>query len=124
MIAPQPIHELKAGFFRALGHPLRVRIVEVLREGDRSAGELRALLDIDSSSASQHLAALRRHGIVEGVKEGTSVRYSVRDPLVFELFEVARQILSANLTETMARLEGLHEPERTPGLDEGGGSPE
>ncbi|MHB1343042.1 MAG: ArsR/SmtB family transcription factor, partial [Thermoleophilia bacterium] len=66
-----PIHAIKADFFRALGHPMRVRILELLREGDKTVGELRELTDLDSSGASQHLATLRRRGNVEGTKVGT-----------------------------------------------------
>ncbi|MHB9149862.1 MAG: ArsR/SmtB family transcription factor [Thermoleophilia bacterium] len=120
MLSSMPIHTIKADFFRALGHPMRVRILELLRDGDKTVGELRALTDLDSSSASQHLAALRRHGIVEGVREGTSVRYSVRDPLMFQLLEIARQMISANLAETKALLEELSAPEATRGAPEGG----
>jgi ArsR family transcriptional regulator len=95
---------------------MRLRSLELLRDGDRTVGELRELTELDSSSASQHLAALRRHGMVEGVKEGTSVRYSVRDPLMFQLLETARQIISASLAETKALLEELSVPERVPDL--------
>lgn len=120
MLSSMPIHAIKADFFRALGHPMRVRILELLREGDKTVGELRELTDLDSSGASQHLAALRRHGIVEGTKEGTSVRYSVRDPLMFQLLEIARQMISANLAETKALLEELSVPETMPPVPEGG----
>jgi len=115
-----PIHAIKADFFRALGHPMRVRILELLRDGDKTVGELRALTGLDSSGASQHLATLRRHGIVESVKAGTNVRYSVRDPLMFQLLEIARQMISANLAETKALLEELSVPEPMPAAPEGG----
>ena len=97
-------------------------MLELLRDGDRTAGELRESIDIDSSSASQHLAALRRLGLVEATKEGTSVRYAVRDPLIFELMEVARRIILANLTETKALLEelSLSEPPATDADGRGG----
>ena len=107
LLSTTPIHTVKADFFRVLGHPVRVRMLELLREGEKTAGELRELIDIDSSSASQHLAALRRLGLVEATKEGTSVRYAVRDPLIFELLEVARRIIFAHLTETQALLDEL-----------------
>ena len=93
-----------------LGHPVRVRMLELLREGDRTVSELRESIDIDSSSASQHLAALRRLGLVEATKEGTSVRYAVRDAQIFELLEVARRLILAHLTETTALLEELSQP--------------
>jgi DNA-binding transcriptional ArsR family regulator len=107
----QPIYAIKAGFFRVLGHPARVRILELLRDGEKSVGELQAALELDSSGTSQHLAALRQHGIVENRKVGTTVRYSVRDPLVFEMLEVARQIILSGLAETTALLEELSVPD-------------
>jgi DNA-binding transcriptional ArsR family regulator len=112
-----PIHTIKADFFRVLGHPARVRILELLRDGDQTVGELQAALALDSSGTSQHLAALRRIGIVEGIK-GTSVRYSVRDPRTFQLLELARQIISSGLAETKALLEELSVPEPMPPLAE------
>jgi DNA-binding transcriptional ArsR family regulator len=102
-----PIHNVKADFFAALGHPARVRILELLRDGDKTVGELQAALDLDSSSTSQHLAALRRRGLVDNCKEGTTVHYSVHDPRVFQLLEIARQIISASLAESVALFEEL-----------------
>jgi ArsR family transcriptional regulator len=91
-----PIYVLKAGFFRVLGHPARVRILELLRDGERSVGDLQAALSLDSSGTSQHLAALKRHGLLESRRERTSVYYRVRDPRMFQLLEVARQILTSS----------------------------
>jgi DNA-binding transcriptional ArsR family regulator len=112
-----PIHTVKADFFRVLGHPARVRILELLRDGEKTVGELQAALDLDSSGTSQHLAALRQRGIVEGRKVGTSVRYSIRDKRMFELLEIARQIISSGLAETTALLEELSAPEPQPPSD-------
>lgn len=119
MTSTLPIHAIKADFFRVLGHPARVRIVELLRDGDQTVGELQAALELDSSGTSQHLAALRRTGIVEGRRQGTSVRYSVRDPRMFQLFEITRQIISSGLAETKALLEELSVPEPMPAQAEG-----
>ena len=91
-----------------------MRILELLRDGDKTVGELQAALQLDSSGTSQHLAALRQRGIVEGRKEGTSVRYSVRDVRMFQLLEVARQIIFASLSETRSLLEELGVPEPPP----------
>jgi DNA-binding transcriptional ArsR family regulator len=114
-----PIHTIKAEFFAVLGHPARVRILELLRDGDKSVGELQAALELDSSGTSQHLAALRRRGIVESRKAGTTVHYSVRDPRIFQLLEIARQMISANLAETVALLEELSVAEpSSPGSEE------
>jgi len=109
-----PIYAIKADFFRVLGHPARVRILELLRDGEKTVGELQAALELDSSGTSQHLAALRRLNIVEGRKVGTTARYSVRDARMFELLEVARQIISSGLAETTALLEELSVPEPRP----------
>ena len=97
-----PIYVLKSDFFRVLGHPARVRILELLRDGERSVGDLQAALTLDSSSTSQQLAALKRHGLLESRRERTSVYYRVRDPRIFQLLEVARQILTSGLADTQA----------------------
>jgi DNA-binding transcriptional ArsR family regulator len=102
--APSPIYKLKAEFFRTLGHPVRVRILELLREGERTVGDLQVALELDSSGTSQHLSALRRQGLVDGRRDGTSVYYRIKDPRTLQLLEVARQILTSTLEETRALL--------------------
>jgi DNA-binding transcriptional ArsR family regulator len=94
----------KADFFRTLGHPARVRILELLRDGERSVGALQAELDLDSGGTSQHLAALRRIGLVEGRRAGTSVFYRVTDESAFDLLEDARQILDRVARARLAEL--------------------
>ncbi|MFT3863406.1 MAG: metalloregulator ArsR/SmtB family transcription factor [Solirubrobacterales bacterium] len=106
-----PIHKVKADFFRTLGHPIRVRVINLLRDGEKTVGQLQAELGIDSSGASQHLAAMRRAGILEARKEGTSVHYSVRDPRVFQVMESARQVIGSHLEEANALLGELGEDE-------------
>lgn len=101
---PQPIHRIKAEFFRVLGHPVRVRILELLRDGERSVGDLQAALEIDSSGTSQHLGALRKQGLLDSRREGTSVFYRVKDPRAFQLLEVARQILTGYFEDTQVLL--------------------
>ena len=102
-----PIYLVKAEFFRTLGHPVRVRILELLRSGELTVGELQQQLELDSSGTSQHLGALRKQGVLESRREGTSVHYRVKDPRTFQLLEIARQILSAHLEETSALLGDL-----------------
>lgn len=102
-----PVYPLKAEFFKTLGHPVRVRMLELLREGERTVGDLQAVLELDSSGTSQHLGALRRQGVVDNRRDGTSVYYKVKDPRTFQLLEVARQILTSNLEETQALLGDL-----------------
>ncbi len=101
------VYQMKADFFRVLGHPVRVRILELLKNGERTVGDLQNELQMDSSGTSQHIGVLRKHGILEGRREGTSVFYSVRDPRMFQLLEVSRQILTSNLTDSQAMLDEL-----------------
>lgn len=102
-----PVHKAKAEFFRILGHPARVRALELLRDGERSVGDLQRELGLDSSGASQHLGVLRRHGILDTRREGTSVYYRVRDPRIFQLLVVAREILTTALEDSRELLEEL-----------------
>lgn len=95
-----PIYRLKAEFFKVLGHPARVRILELLKEGEQSVGALQAELGLDSSGTSQHLTAMRRMGLLESRREGTSVFYRVADPRMFQLLETARQVLMRQLEQT------------------------
>lgn len=103
----RPVHEVKATFFRALGHPARVRILELLRDGERSVGALQAELGLDSGGTSQHLAALRRIGLVTPRRAGTSVYYHVEDEQTFELLAVAREILTRQLATQQTLLREL-----------------
>lgn len=112
--SPEPIYVIKAEFFRVLGHPARVRILELLRDGEMSVGQLQAALQLDSSGTSQHLGVMRRQGILETRKEGTSVYYRVRDPRIFQLLESARQVIGSHLEETNALLGELSEPVAVP----------
>ena len=107
-MSPQtPVHEVKAKLFRVLGHPARVRILELLRDGERSVGALQTELELDSGGTSQHLAALRRIGLVESRREGTSVYYRVGDERVFELLEAGRAIIARQLSEQQSILQDL-----------------
>lgn len=105
----QPIHEVKADFFRVLGHPVRIRILELLRDGERHVSDLQAALDLNSSGTSQHLGTLRRQGVLESRREGASVFYGIKDPRTLELLEVARQILTTHYEDSRAVLDELHQ---------------
>ncbi|HKT80726.1 MAG TPA: metalloregulator ArsR/SmtB family transcription factor [Vicinamibacterales bacterium] len=93
------LQEFKAGFFRALAHPVRIRILELLVKGDRSVQELQEALGLGQPIVSQQLAVLRANNIVSGRKEGVSVRYALRDPLIGTLLDTARQIFNNHLIE-------------------------
>ena len=103
----RPIHEAKANLFRVLGHPARVRTLELLRDGERSVGALQAELELDSSGTSQHLAALRRLGLVTSRRQGTSVFYSIVDEGVFDLLESGRGIITRRLAGQQVLLREL-----------------
>ena len=102
----------KAEFFKALAHPLRIRLLEELRRGERSVQQLQAVLGLDQSAVSQQLAVLRAKNVVAARKEGTTVRYTVRDPRVGELLDVARAIFNAQLTGTQTMLRELRKEGR------------
>jgi ArsR family transcriptional regulator len=102
-----PIFTLKAEFFRVLGHPVRIRLLQLLRDGERTVGTLQAALELDSGGTSQHLAALRKQGLVVSRREGTNAYYRVKDPRTLELLELAKRIIATNLEEGQALLDGL-----------------
>lgn len=106
----RPVHEVKANLFRVLGHPARVRILELLRDGERSVGSVQAELGLDSGGTSQQLAALRRIGLVQSRREGTSVYYRVDDERVFDLLAAGRDIISRQLAEQQSILSELGRP--------------
>ena len=95
----------KAEFFKALAHPIRIRILEILVRGGRSVHELQEALGVDQPIVSQQLAVLRTKNIVEGRKEGSAMRYTVRDPILRDLLDVTRRIFDNHLigTQTMLR---------------------
>lgn len=103
-----PISELKAELFRALAHPGRIRILENLVEGERSVGELQPLVGLELSHLSQQLGVLRRADLVTARKEGATVHYSVRDPLLGDVLATAKQLLISSLTESQRLLSDLH----------------
>jgi ArsR family transcriptional regulator len=100
MIGPsRELQTLKAEFFRALAHPARIRILEVLSEkGEQSVQALQERLSVDQPVVSQQLAKLRAHGIVTARKVGTTVNYSLADDRIAELLKVAKDILNRRLT--------------------------
>lgn len=102
-----PVAEIEADLFKALAHPGRIRILEVLTGGERSVGELQPLVGIELSHLSQQLAVLRRAGLVTPRKEGSLVFYAVRNDTVGELLGVAQRFLVTALSETSDLLADL-----------------
>ena len=101
------MHQFKAEFFKALAHPLRIRILEILSEGEKSVNEIQTSLNSEGSAVSQQLSVLRTKNIVVGVKDGKRVIYSLRDPAIIELLKVAKEIFNNHLIDAINVLEGL-----------------
>ena len=93
------ISQFKAEFFKALAHPLRIRILDQLRKGESGVNELSASLDVEQSNLSQQLAILRNRNIVTTRKDGQNVYYSVRDSELFNLLDVAKKIFNNHLID-------------------------
>lgn len=108
MYLQQELQTFKAEFFKALSNPLRIRILELLRDGDKYVHELQEHMGVDSAVVSQQLAILRNKNIVLGMKDGTKVMYTVKDPLLFDLLDVAKQIFNHSLNDTIQLLQDMN----------------
>jgi DNA-binding transcriptional ArsR family regulator len=95
------LRQFKADFFKALAHPLRIRILELLRAGPMSVTQIHEATGAPASSVSQQLAVLRGRNILSTARRGTTIIYSVADPELFELLDVVRRIFNAHLSETI-----------------------
>ena len=109
MVWPMPnsLHQVKAEFFKTLGHPARIRVLELLAERDRTVGELLPEIGLEASNLSQQLGVLRRAGVVMATKEGNTVVYSIASPVITELLAVARKALTGLLSDQVAILDDL-----------------
>lgn len=99
-----PLYQAKAQFFRTLGHPARIRILELLAERDHAVHELLERIAIEPSNLSQQLSVLRRTSLVASYRQGSEVVYSISIPEVRDLLFSARTILF-NLAETRSEFE-------------------
>jgi len=104
---PTLLHRFKAEFFKALGHPLRLAILDMLREGEKSVTALCSELQADQSSISQQLAVLRQRGFVDTRKQGTTVFYRVADQEVYTFLDLGRAIFERQLAQSGALLEQI-----------------
>lgn len=107
------LQQFKADFFKALAHPLRIRILEVLATGDKSVNEIQSSLGSEGSAVSQQLTVLRAKNIVTGTKEGNRVIYSLRDPMIVELLMVAKEIFNNHLVDTISMLDQINDKTKT-----------
>jgi DNA-binding transcriptional ArsR family regulator len=109
---PVPLYQAKADFFRTLGHPVRIRVLELLQDGPRPVHELLADIGVEASNLSQQLAVLRRTGLVVSWREGSVVRYELSTPQVVDLLRAARTILTSMLADQGELLAELREAQR------------
>ncbi len=103
------MQQFKADFFKALAHPLRIKILEILAEGNKSVNEIQSLIGSEGSAVSQQLTVLRAKNIVTGTKDGNRVIYALRDPMIVELLIVAKQIFNNHLVDTITMLDKISE---------------
>ena len=90
-------HEFKAEFFKALANPIRIEIIDALRDGEHTVNQLREILNIEGPNVSQQLAILRANDLVNTRKEGNSIYYSIKDPTIFKLLDVAKILFNNHL---------------------------
>ncbi|MCZ0991692.1 ArsR/SmtB family transcription factor [Streptomyces diastatochromogenes] len=112
-----PLYQLKAEFFKTLGHPARIRVLELLSEREHAVAEMLPEVGIEPAHLSQQLAVLRRANLVRTRKEGSNVYYSLTSPEVAELLRVARTILSgvlAGQAELLADLQAAQTEGKPP----------
>jgi ArsR family transcriptional regulator len=105
----QQLSDFKADFFKALAHPLRISILDELREGELTVNEISERFDVEQANASQQLAVLRNRNIVVTRKDGSSVYYSVSDKSIFKLLDVAKDIFNNHLVGVRGMLEEIHD---------------
>jgi DNA-binding transcriptional ArsR family regulator len=96
---PVPLYQAKAELFRTLGHPVRIRVLELLQDGPKEVRDLLSEIEVEASNLSQQLAVLRRAGLVESTREGAATRYALSTPDVADLLAAGRRILGAVLTD-------------------------
>lgn len=113
-LVPVPLYQRKAEFFRTLGHPVRIRVLELLGDGPTAVRDLLAEVDVEASSMSQQLAVLRRAGIVLKLPDG---RYALAGPDVADLMRAARSFLTQVLASQTELLDALRVEAETDGVD-------
>lgn len=106
-----PLYQAKAEMFRTLGHPARIRVLELLQDGPRPVRDLLAEIEIEPSNLSQQLAVLRRAGVVVSYRDAGQVMYALSTPDVADLLAAGRRILGSVLTDRdglLAELQARH----------------
>jgi ArsR family transcriptional regulator len=104
----RPLYEVKAGLFKGLSHPLRIRLLELLADGDEhGVTELHEATGLEASHLSQHLAVLRRQRLVVSERRASNVYYRLAFPEVAALLAVARGLLGSIVAADLARAAAL-----------------
>ena len=103
------MQQFKADFFKALAHPLRIQILELLCEGEKNVNEIQSIIGSEGSAVSQQLMVLRSKNIVVGKKDGNKVLYSLRDPLIIDLLAITKQIFTNQLNDAINMLDSVRE---------------
>ena len=103
----QQLSSFKAEFFKSLAHPLRISMLDALRDGELTVNEISQRFEVESANASQQLAVLRNKGIVIARKDGANVYYAINDRTIFKLLDVAREIFNNQLIGVRTMLEEI-----------------
>ena len=109
------LRRFKADIFQALAHPTRIAIIELLANGELSAGELIAALGMEQANISQHLAVLRAKQLVVNRKVGNQVFYAVRDPIIIKVLALMRRYFQKNLKSALQLLNEIDNGRGAPG---------
>lgn len=113
----QQLSDFKADFFKALAHPLRISILDALREGELTVNEISQRFNVEPANASQQLAVLRNRNIVVTRKDGANVYYSVSDKSIFKLLDAAKEIFNNHLVgvrSLLAEIQGTQPSKASP----------
>jgi DNA-binding transcriptional ArsR family regulator len=102
---PDSLRQFKTEIFQALANPTRIAVLDELREGELTVGDLVQRLKVEQSNLSQHLAVLRARQLVSARKSGSQVFYSVRDTLIFQILDLMRQYFQNQVNESLGLLE-------------------
>jgi ArsR family transcriptional regulator len=108
---PDTLRNFKAEVFQALAHPVRIAIVEALRDGELAAGKLTEQLGVEQANLSQHLTVLRSKRVVVNRKVGNQVFYALRDPVLLRILDLMKEYFHSHLNDTLSMLNAMSEEE-------------
>ncbi|GAB6180503.1 metalloregulator ArsR/SmtB family transcription factor [Desulfotomaculum defluvii] len=103
----EKIAQLKADLFKAISHPTRIRILDLLSDGEHCVCDIFEQLNVEQANTSQHLSVMKKQGILQSRKEGLRVIYSIKNPEVIEMLEFANKILKKQADEAMSTFRGI-----------------